>query len=126
MAATGAERESAVQLGLAEALIIVRAFGKGQAPKPRQLLGIAIVFTALSLVEVMPDPWPNTASKFGWLIVLAIGMVTVAGTTKPDGTNVLSSVAAMANSGQSLFPTQTPQQKAAYLAQGPNAGQQLA
>jgi len=98
MAASSAERQSAVQLGAAVILIGIRELSNGQVPPPRQMLGVGIVFGALSFFEVAPDPWPNVASKFGWLIVLAMAMATVA-----RAPNALPSLGQLAAGNRSLF-----------------------
>lgn len=99
MAASPAERRSAVQLGIAQTLIVGREFSNGRIPRPRQVLGVAIVFGALSIVEIFPDPWPDVASRFGWLFVLALGITVLSQTTRLDGTNLASQIAQLGRPG---------------------------
>jgi hypothetical protein len=108
VAASRAERQSAVQLGLSTVIVVAESLSHGTVPRPRQVLGIGIVFGALSLVEVMPEPWPNVASKFGWLIVLTLAITAVTLTTRPDGTNVLTQLAGIGGGSAPLFPQQQP------------------
>ena len=100
------ERQVAAQLGIAELLLTMREFGTGGWPKPRQVLGIGIVFAGLSIVQVASEPWQRLASTMGWLIVLGIGASAFA-----KG-NPLGALGQLAASDKPLFPQQTAKQAA--------------
>ena len=101
------ERQVAAQLGIAELLLIFREFGSGGFPKPRQVLGVGIVFAGLSVVQVASEPWQRLASYFGWFIVLGLGVSAVA--KSPD---LLGSVVGLGGDTRPLFPQSQPQTQA--------------
>lgn len=77
MAASRYERQVAMQLAITEGILTIREFGAGTYPKPRQVLGAGIVFSALSIVQVAGPEWQRVAGLGGWLIVLGLAMNAV-------------------------------------------------
>lgn len=113
MAASAAERTSAGQLGLAVVLIAGRELGAGAVPRPRQLLGVGIVFSALSVVELVAgEQWGRLAARFGWLFVLALALSAWQATGGEQGTSIFDQLAAVGSGTSPLFPTATPQSQA--------------
>lgn len=67
----------ALQLLLAEGLYMVREFSIGYGPSPRQILGIGLVFGAISVTTLFGEEWAHLGSLFGWLVILALAFQTV-------------------------------------------------
>lgn len=110
------ERQVAAQLGIAEILLAVREFSSGGFPKPRQVLGVGIVFAGLSVVQIASEPWQRLASTFGWLVVASLAITALSNSRDPAGKpfidpskpTVLSTVTQIPSSSAPLFPPQGP------------------
>lgn len=99
LSASKDQQKIALQLLLAEGLYIFREFSTGFGPSPRQLLGIGLVYGAISVTTLFGEEWAHVGSLFGWLVILALAFSTVR--TSPL---ILYGIGNAAASRKPLFP----------------------
>lgn len=99
LSATRDQATIALQLLGAESLYVLREFSTGFGPSPRQMLGIGLVFGAISVTTLGGEEWAHVGKLFGWLVILALAFSTVK--TSPL---ILFGVSNAAASRAPLFP----------------------
>jgi cell wall-associated NlpC family hydrolase len=102
------ERTIAAELGLAEVLLIGGDMYRGNPPRPRQMMALALAFGALSLFTFGDEDWQKLGSHLGGLICLALGVAVLSmGGDGVTAANFGDWAAQLGAGTAPLFPTNT-------------------